>query len=660
MLAGGLTHEACVEIDKEINKIDKAEKKEKAEFIEFELLALFNILAWFFEKRDIFFIFIYFYFFYSFLLVCFIFFRTDRTDMKKKLIFNPSWIFLIFLLNGLIGESDASSSVYLHIDNEEFVNVLVGNPGSILTLRLTYQCDYTIKLFSYPNSFSLTHVKYPYETMAGNIIVYLGNDPYRFHVNFDPMAKAMSEPEYDYVYHGLLCLAKPSQLWLHWTRYTHNPRALILGEFFNTLHKRHPSSYVIDLTDVMYVVPYLNDDVAVKTNDDMISEAYIEDDEDGIPVEVEVEDRLTFILNMSSRHTMIPSRYYHHFENFSFGIEPYGHDGRMVFEVADATRSLPNGFDEWLITTNPYNNTIFVMGTHVMMRSFTIYVDWVTEKIFIKPSHDHLFPIIIEHRYTSFLALFSCIVLFFWITDHSSDYVYFSIKEAYCIAFSLIIGVVALYILRYQRYVDFITLSHHHFWIFVAAFSGFALLELVLFVFFYKTNTSIRLRLSLIETLLSMIIWLLLIPTRGNVLEQLTFLFITSYPATSSLFTLLISSLNREYIVFVIIAAFSNFFYIYFTIMPILNINWFGFHKHFSSVLLIWSGIVGLVLIMLHSEFIINSVHDIAKKRKMKIDSKSKAATSRQTARDQSSSLDSNEESSLRILIPTFLTESAS
>jgi hypothetical protein len=508
-------------------------------------------------------------------------------------------LFTVFLI-ALSGVS--SRSVYLHIDNEEFVNVLVGNPGSVLTFRLSFQCNYTLKMFSYPNSFSLTHVKYPYEVMSGNIIVYLGHQPYRFHVDFDPLARSTTEPEYDYTYHGVLCLAQESQLWLHWTRFTLSPRALMLGEFSSTMHRNYPHPYLIDLTKVNRIVPYLNDEVV--THED--------DDED---------DLLFFQLDLSNRFTTIPSRYYHHLENFSFGLEPHGYDGRMMLEEADRTRSLPNGFDEWLITTDSYNNTHVILGSHAIMRSFTLYVDWVTEVFIIRPSHDHLFPLLREHRFTSFFSLFAMLVMFFWITDHSLNHLYFSTKELYCLAFTGITAYVFLHVLAYERYIDFFTFTHHHFWIFAISLSIFFLFGAFLALISFKTNKFIRIRFSLVESSLAIIIWMLLVPTRGNTLEQLTCLLVNSYYPISSSFSFLVIKHSKhplDAVILLAVALFSNFFYIYFTIIPILKLNWFGFPKLALSVIIIWCSIVGLILTLLHSEFITNHIQKRIHKSKQR------------------------------------------
>lgn len=526
-----------------------------------------------------------------------------------------SFALIIISLLYQIQETSAIDPVFLHLDNEEFVNLLIGNPGSVLTLRVTFQCDYTVKLFSYPNSFSLTHVKYPYENMTGNIIVYLGHKPYRFHVIFDPMARSISEPEYDYTYHGILCLAKESQLWLHWQRFTLSPRGLFLGSFSNHMSRNYPYPYTINLKEVNIIVPYLNDE------------------------EVE-HDKLFFKFDPSIRHTILPSRYYHHLCNFSFGIEPYGHEARMIIEEVDKKRSLPNGFDEWLISTDPSNHTHFIMGTYILMRSFTLYVDWVTENFVIRPSHDHLFPLLREHRFASAFALLTMFVLFFWVTDHDSHLLYFSIKEFYSITFSAIAVTLFLAILHYERYITFMMHSNHHFWIYAGSFFVLFLFELLFAFIFYNSSKNMNARFTLVESLLCLTIWLMLLPCRGNALEQLAFLFVNAYYPVSSLFTLITSRVNIEIVLTVFIALFSNFFYIYFTLIPIIRFNWFDFPKLAISVIIMWSSIVGIILMTLHSEFIISRLQEIAQKTKEEKQQDKKerdeSGTTYQQARNQS------------------------
>jgi len=120
----------------------------------------------------------------------------------------------------------------------EFVEVLVGNPGRVLTLRVDRTLNRTLVLFSVPSVYSRSYSLYP-QSQLGSELIYLGCNLLRVRTWFDSTAM---RSDTRITHHGWLGLGALSDVWRLWHQVTFSRDTLMLGEYdWSTVRRQYRS-----------------------------------------------------------------------------------------------------------------------------------------------------------------------------------------------------------------------------------------------------------------------------------------------------------------------------------------------------------------------------------------------------------------------------------
>lgn len=467
---------------------------------------------------------------------------------------SPSWSLIFFLLFFVATVANAREDFFefsnapivkTKVYHQNFIDVVVDNPGKLLRLELTFECgNQTIILFDFNEDNFRTHTHFP-----ATMLVYLGHVHLRLPFVIDP---SFRKPEYDVRYGGCLCLDRASVLWRHWSQVTVTPFKFVLGYFDITTARNSFYPYVLLFDE---------------------------------PHQVKVfEDEYELMYRPQERFSSIPINFYHNITQIDFKIVDHL---KMRLDVDDISVPMISGFDKILLRKT--HSHVITLGRQ-FMHNFAHFYDPIYDVLLVMPSFHQFNFGNAEPTYGYIMLILYLIVLTCWLSSTHNDKTVPKVKERLEFYIYLLSGLTLLldlYAFASYRYINFYLETRHSTQYFIFFFTFFSLI--IIGLYFNITNSSqwIHFRKICCETVLYWGLWLIVL--HGHISNiVLVIAVVIASVATIMRFTqfIVVSSLGDKLSTFLTNAFFAFLhlsFLFFFNLLPIVTYYFYGFCFHWHT-----------------------------------------------------------------------------
>lgn len=457
--------------------------------------------------------------------------------------------------------STSMGVVKLPVYDNQFVQVVVGNPSKHIRLEVSHQCGpESVVLFQFDEELSKTYTVHP-----NTIVMYLGHIVIRVPYVVRPEYK---KNYYYFQYHGILCLGPGSALWDHWTKASVSKHRLVFGEYDMSMARNAYKPYSI------LFGKFCSHNVTV------FDHVY----------------HLKY--DPSSLTTKLPKSLYHnvtdmriHFENMVFFVE---HKDLVV--------SVVNGFDHTMVTKT--NDDQIVLGKQ-FAHTFVHYIDVVANTILVMPTFDHF-----ESNRSEIWYVWICVGVYVLITvrwiahalspTNDKEKAYRSIvkTEVFLQLVSILLVFIDSYVFKNQRNINFVISTTDN--VPYALFVSFLVATSVggLFAALLKAPTSLRRIFN--EWTIASSAWLIFshLSYRFSIAMVLFLIAATNTIIRNVHLVVSVVLSRKDNVTFVSIlyTIFANLFLWFYNMGPLIEHFYYGFADHY-----LYSSMIALIIVYIPS-----------------------------------------------------------
>lgn len=473
----------------------------------------------------------------------------------------------------------------LNVIYDNFVDVIIGNPGRTVRLRLDFSSNTSLVLFTAPDDLSRE-----YSTVPPTLLVYLGPALVRltFQVNLS-LYDSKSTTKYD----GLLGLGYSSDLWKYWATVSVSSKRLVLGEFDKSLSRSTYNPFRLDFTR----------------------------DEPSITVRIR-DQNFTLSYEPAEYYSTFPHILYHNITNFDLKFNKL----HMEIDKNDIRMHLTSGFDRTLVKKNiNYEDMGIVLGQH-FAHNFVLYYDLVNRSKHLMPAFD-LFAIDHAEPVYSYILL----VLFFFVsvlwtsiisTPHDENKevqvkleligepllppaddsdedsgnvrpIVYSSLELYTYIAAAVICIVEVNAFAYYRHLAFL-MSSTETTAYVIFNSGMVATLLVgsgLAVTNFNETHWLNARRVFVEATLALLLWMILTHWTHVMSTIVQVIVIATFCVIRGLQTAMAIITGNQRIILAsgLYLVLGVLFYVFYVLIPIIDFYFFGFAHAFNAGVFIFS-----------------------------------------------------------------------
>lgn len=504
----------------------------------------------------------------------------------------------------------------LNVVYDNFVDVIIGNPGRTVRLRLDFSSNTSLVLFSSPDDLSRE-----YSTLPPTLLVYLGPALVRLTFKVDlSLYDSKSTVKYD----GLLGLGYSSDVWKYWATASVSSQRFVLGTFDKSLSRSTYNPFRLDFTR----------------------------DEPDIVVRIR-DQNFTLTYDPAEYYSTFPHILYHNITNFDLKFNKL----HMEIDRNDIRMRLTSGFDRTLVKKNiNYEDMRIVLGQH-FAHNFVLYYDVVNRSKHLMPAFN-LFAV----EKAEPLYSYTLLTLFFFLsvlwtalitttrdedtevqvqigligeqllpsTEEEHAYVrpiVYSAIEVYTYIAAAIVCIVEVNGFAYYRHLAFLmstteTLSYV---IFNSSLVATILVGSGLAVVNFNDTHWLNARRVFVEAVVTMTLWIILTHWTHVMSTFVQVLVVSAFCVVRGLQTSMGIITDNHRVIFIsgLYLILGILFYVFYVLIPIVNFYFYGFAHAFNAGVFIFSFTLAVpllaVLAFYPTALIRNSAISADRLRHMKI-----------------------------------------
>lgn len=441
----------------------------------------------------------------------------------------------------------------LNVEHDAFVDVIIGNPGRTVRLRIDFGQNTSLVLFTAPDDLSRE-----YSIVPPTLLVYMGPALVRLTFRVDAsLYDAKSVVKYD----GLLGLGRASDVWNYWGLVSVSSHRLVLGDFDKSLSRSTYRPFRLDFTldnpEVQVTVRGLN---------------------------------FTLSYDPAEYYSTFPRIIYHNITNFELKFNQL----HMEIDSNDIRMHLTSGFDRTLVRkTVDVEDTRIVLGEH-FSHNFVLYYNVVNQSKHLMPAFDlfgvdHAEPLYSHALFTLFFFLF--VAWMAMVTTEKTPTpvkpIIFSVVELYTYAAVSVTTIVDIKGFAYYRNVAFwmSTTSVTSYVVFNSLLAGTVLVGALLAWLSWNTHAWLNIRRVFVEAAFVMVLWLVLSHWTHVMVTFVQVFVVATYCVVRALQTALafIKGSWRPFFVSSLYLVFGLLFFVFYVLVPTVNFYFYGFAHSFSA-----------------------------------------------------------------------------
>lgn len=467
-----------------------------------------------------------------------------------------------------------SPTVRIPVYRKEFVQLVVGSPGTYRTLRLDFAANDTLVLFQTPSSYSRSYVQYEGDERHGTELLYIGCHRIRVPTLYDP-AKA-SYYDTQVTYHGVMGFGKSSSLWHHWQRYTLSSTTIVLGDYDHSLVRFNYAPFALQCRFDGYM------------NATVKHEIY----------------RVYY--RPGDQFTRLPQELYDHVDDLDMLLP---HSTHIQLQKQDYTSKLPTGFDYSLLRKQPPESRDIVLGKHTV-RQLVSHNNVLERNRDIRPAYDLFDTGNSEPHYNTTAGVILVVALVTWLllvmSERLGDLLSLTI-----LSHVELYGYVAVALLAWMNHSAFHCsrcLYHHVGCTEHSPLPAYGILALTTLVnvaagvtvalWRYSNCSVLWIRRAMLESALVYCLWLTQIGNHRSFIDHFLLLVIAAFytvlRSLSALDALLYENITVRSAVLSVYAVCAHLFVVFYTVLPYLDRFFYGFPHRIASAIMLWSIFVSL------------------------------------------------------------------
>lgn len=467
----------------------------------------------------------------------------------------------------LMGEE--MSVVKLPVVHDHYIDVIVGNPGKDLRLRVSWGSNTSLVLFSSPDEISTTYGENP-----DTVLVYMGSTLVRLGYRVDAR---LWDRRVDVLYDGILGMGYWSDIWRYWSKATLSSHKLVLGAYDETVSRvsYSPFHMIFDRLN-----PYIN---------------------------VTVHQRnYSLVFDPSSVYSYFPRELYRNITDCDFEIKHL----HMEIDDGDIKERLISGFDRSLIRHKSRSDDNLIVLGEQFIHSFVLYYDAVTRKQVVMASYDFFAEGRAQPLYSYFCMFVYFLLSVFWlgvVLTHEAHELssrkpsdlhnhpratLFSMIELYVYTSGvLVLFAESVGFARYRTMAFFIGSGDHvgYYVVFIVAMYATVLVGFAVALYAYSTMHFLSVRRIFVETTTFGLWWLATLHWRSIFAIYSLVVVASVYSVLQSLqfFMALLTQHGALTLISFFYASMSIAFLVAYNILPIVNYYYYGFDDIAYSVMVI-------------------------------------------------------------------------
>ncbi len=466
-----------------------------------------------------------------------------------------NWLYLFFLFVIVTTEPITKLPVY----HKEYIEVLVGNPGQYLKLRMDRNSNTTIVLFDAPYKHSQTTVIY--ENGIGSELFYMGCVVVRLPYVINPSLRTFDTKV---TYHGVIGLGKESLIWTHWPRATIGPATLCLGDYDHGVDRNTYKPFNLH---------------------GKLNEPY--------PATVNGQQHNVYFLP-GSKYTYLPRELYiKHDLKEPLPLFYFESDASLGLDEEDMEERTATGFPVTAVKQQRVNNDI-ILGEYPCL-NFVSHEDHITGDQTLCPSYDFFDVGNSQPTFGSISGLLLSVALVFWLMLIFDERFQTPEQEQDCreitstLAFEIYAYVASLFviIIEYQAFKCKRFIEHHlpqcngrECFDIIPIIFGITLVGGIITLFLPRRFKWRKLRRCFVETALVLAIWISQIHQHTSMPSHLLILTVSSIYIVLRLLAILEEiiywDLTLQFLILLLYAIFATVFFISHNLHPFITRFWFG------------------------------------------------------------------------------------
>jgi hypothetical protein len=383
-------------------------------------------------------------------------------------------LFLFFFQSS---EAISAPVVKLPIHEQDYLCVMIGNPGRSTCLFIDHHCNETIILYQEPTFTSQTFTLNP-----ASVLVFLGPHGFRFNAVFEERWRDRS-PYIDNK-EGKLCFGQFSQIWTFWRSATFSPTFLVLGGFDRSLTRSTYHNFELEFD------PFT-------------------------PIEVQVGDDVYFLMyDPTEIYTFLPSALYHNVTALDIILDEDSHRIHIGLDDDDITISNPLSLFAHSTLKRHLASEDEISFGRVFTHKFVIYFDAVSLKRYVFPSVDFFNYGNTRFLYATITSVLYTVILIVWLgavlVKNGQSARLLTLIEAYIYLTGLIMLYIEIEGFVSQRFISYFTRSDNNVLFMVLTF--FVLFNIALGSFLawihQDTFEDLKTRRLTLETVCFVMLWI--------------------------------------------------------------------------------------------------------------------------------------------------------
>lgn len=472
---------------------------------------------------------------------------------------------------------------------DTFVDVIIGNPGRTVRLRIDFSTNTSVVLFSAPDDLSKE-----YSTTPPTLLVYLGPALVRLTFQVDlSRYDSKSTVKYD----GLLGFGYASDLWKYWATASVSSKRLVLGAFDKSLSRSTYSPFRLDFTRA-------EPTTVVRVRD----------------------QNFTLTYDPAEYYSTFPHILYHNITNFDLQFNKL----HMEIDSNDIRLRLTSGFDRTLVRKNvDYEDARIVLGQH-FSHNFVLYYNVVNRSKHLMPAFDLFAVEKAEPLYSHALLVLFFLLSIVWTAvvsalrnenndpvvqlsyigdelpspDHTDSFVkpiVFSALELYTYIASAIVCIVDVNAFAYYRHLAFLMSSTDttSYVVFNSALTASILAGSGLALTHFNTTKWLNVRRVFVEAVLAMTTWMILTHWTQVMSTFVQVIVVVAFCVVRGL-QLAMGIITSNYRVVVFSGGYfilGLLFYTFYVLVPIVEFYFYGFKHAFNAGVFIFSFTLGVPIL---------------------------------------------------------------
>ena len=519
----------------------------------------------------------------------------------------------IIILLMIIVTCGAYEPIRLTLEEDQYVNIMTGNPGRFNKYRIDYKYNNTY-IYLAPSSYSQTYTQY--------------DELYYFYDKKIRLDTTYGVPENNEIiritpvtHNGILGLGDSSNIWKYWNRATLSSEKLILGEFDPYIAQHDTYSFIIKK----------GESIRCKVNDKLYK------------LEFDQTNDVTYL--PTELYTLKSFDIYFKYdkEECFEACDKMGIDTEMICDykkeeskihvsMFDYTIVTTTGVIYPLVMTNKADKDKIVLGRKYM-DNMVVFVDKTKDITIIKPDFRR-FEYFNSKDANSYLAFITCLIYIIWslsinseLADVERNRIFFALLQLYghvVIFVSLSYNFVGIECYRFYRHYLHINSSIPLYLILITALSLLVLSVWLLCKLFYFSRkpfespcvtddnhpimvrwTAVELlRRNVFETLLLLSLWIITLEYHNNSCGG-HLILISTVIAITQLVTFMMMYIRSSilYLFHFLLFVLSIVFLVGFNLIPLLE-GYLYYHPYYYPLILMYISL----LVLLPSLFIIVQV----------------------------------------------------